>query len=253
MAFGIPGSNDGGGSGGVFLSRIQYDARSGFYTNVDRVQGADGAWTDQAGKPYPNPTFAVDFGSMEVGYVKFAKPPTFLLVPYLGDGLTEYPRQPDEMVPGDKPGDKPKKAFQPGFRLKVMSQKTFGDPEPRYLSGNSKSLMAGVDALYQVFIRAPEAASGKIPVVTSVDTKTVETKGPKGTTKNYQPIFNVVQWIDRPAGFGDRTVPPPGGAAIAAPPPRPAPVQQAAPPAPSRVPAMAGVLDDDIPFGPEVR
>jgi hypothetical protein len=251
MAFGIPGSSDGGSSGGAFLSRIQYDARSGFYTNVDRVQGPDGAWADQASKPYPNPTFAVDFGSMEVGYVKFAKPPTFLVVPYLGEGRTDYPLQPDEMVPGDKPGDKPKKAFQPGFRLKVMSQKTFGDGEPRYFAGSSKALMGGVDALYREFIRAPEAAAGKMPVVTSVDTKTIETKGPKGTTKNYQPIFSIVQWIDRPAGFGERTVPPPGGAMPAA--PRPAPVQQPAAPPPAKVPAMAGVLDDEIPFAPEFR
>jgi hypothetical protein len=249
MAFGIPGSNDGGGSSGPFLARIQYDARTGSFVNVDRIQGADGAWSDRKSRPYYDPSFAVDFGSMEVGYIKLDTPPAFLMVPYFGEGRTEYPRQPDEMAAA-KPGETPRKAFLPGFRLKVMSSKTFGDSEPRYFSGNSKSANKGVENLYKAFTAAPEASAGKIPVVVAEEAEAIETKGPKGTTRNFAPRFRITSWIDRPAGFGERTVPPPGGAMPAA--PRPAPVQQAArQPVPEMAAAAAmaaAELDEPLPF-----
>lgn len=209
MAFGIPGSNEGAsGSNGLYLARIQYDARSGFFTRVNRVQRESG-WEDDPQEPSRGVKFAMDFGSMEAGYIKFAKPPAFVLVPYLG-AATAWPQQPTEMTEA-KQGEKSKKAFQPGIRIKVMSQATFGDPEPRYFAHTAKGVLDTMDALYQEFIRAPEAAAGKVPLVHHVSTKTIETSGPKGTTKNYAPVWAIVGWIDRPAGFGDRTVPPPSG------------------------------------------
>ncbi len=219
MAFGIPGSNDGGGSSGPFLARIQYDARSGFFTPVNRVQNGAG-WVDDFGEPTRGIKVAMDFGSMEAGYIKFAKPPAFVLVPYLG-AATNWPAQPTEMTEA-KPGEKARKAFLPGIRVKVMSQTTFGDAEPRYFAHTAKGVLDTMDALYQEFIRAPEAHAGKVPLVHHASTKTIETSGPKGTTKNYAPVWAIVGWIDRPAGFGDRTVPAPNGAVVAAPPPRPA-------------------------------
>lgn len=245
MAFGIP--NSGGSDSGPFLSRIQYDARSGFFTNVDRVQDAGGSWVSQSSDPYRGPVFAVDFGSFEVGYIRLGGTPSFLLVPF-GQAI---PQQPEEMTTPTKVGETAKRAFSPGFRVKVMSPKTFGDAEPRYFAGTSKSLMGAMEELFNAFNAAPEARTGKIPVVKHASTKTLENTSKHGTTKNFAPVFTVESWIDRPAGFGDRTVPPPGGAMTAA--PRPAPVQQAAAPPPAKVPAMAGGLDDDIPFAPEFR
>lgn len=249
--FGLPGAS-GGSDSGPFLGRIQYDARSGFFTNVDRIQGADGGWENRNSEPYRGPTLAVDFGSLEVGFIKMGSPPVFLLTPFLGEGRTVYPQQPEEMAPA-KPGERPRKAFMPGFRLKVMSPKTFGDGEPRYFSGTSKSLMGAVWDLYRMFEAAPEAAAGKIPVVKHASTKTLETGGKHGTTKNFAPVFVVESWIDRPAGFGERTVPAPGGAA---PQPRPAPVQQvAAAPVRQPVPELAAAaamaaaeLEEPLPF-----
>lgn len=253
MAFGIP--NSGGGSdSGPFLSRIQYDARSGFFTNVDRVM-EDGGWENKLSEPYRNPVFAFDFGSFEVGYIKLSSPPAFMLVPY-GQVI---PPQPDELQTEVRPGEKPKRAFAPGFRAKVMSTKTFGDAEPRYFAGTSKSLMGAVEELFNLFMAAPESRDGRIPVVEHTATKTMETKGPKGTTKNYAPVFAIKQWIERPGGFGERTVPPPVGAAPAAPPPAPrapAPVAPAPTFVPARVLEPVGggkAMEDDIPFHAEFR
>lgn len=214
MAFGIPGSETSSDSG-PFLSRIQYDARSGFFTNVDRVQDAGGSWVSRSSEPYRGPVFAVDFGSFEVGYIKLGGTPSFLLVPF-GKPI---PQQPEEMTMPDAQG-KTKRAFSPGFRVKVMSSKTFGDAEPRYLAGTSKSLMGSMEDLFNAFQAAPEARTGKVPLVKQTGTKTLETTGKHGTTKNYAPVFTIESWVDRPAGFGERTVAPPTGAAAA--PSRPA-------------------------------
>lgn len=215
---------------------MQYDARSGFFTNVDRVQGADGAWSDKAGEPYRGLTAAFDFGSMEAGYIKFASPPAFVLVPFVGDE-TGYPPQPQEMTQ-PKPGETPRKAFLPGFRIKLMG-KAFGSPDPRYFAHTAKGVMATMEELYRSFASAPEASAGLIPIVQHVSTRTLETSGPRGTTKNFAPEWKIVQWIDRPATFGDRTCPPPSGGMMKVP---AAPV--AAPAAAQ--PEMAGA--SDLPF-----
>jgi len=231
MAFGIPGS-DAGGSGGMFLSRVQYDARSGFFTSVDRVQ-TDAGWQDKAGEPFRGLKAAFDFGSMEAGYIKFASPPAFVLVPYIGDA-TQFPQQPQEMTEA-KPGERPRKAFMPGFRVKVMG-KAFSSPEPRYFAHTGKGVLATMEELYRAFIAAPEAAAGKIPVCEHSATRTLETSGPRGTTKNYAPEWRIVAWVDRPDAFGERTCPPPGA--------RPAPVAQAAP----AMTLPAEVAEDALPF-----
>lgn len=251
MAFGIQNA-DGGSDSGPFLSRVQYDARSGFFTNIDRINDG-GVWENRAGEPYRHPVFAVDFGTFQVGYIKLSSPPSFLLVPY-GQMI---PPQPEELVADVKPGEKVKRAFSPGFRAQVMSVKTFGDAEPRYFAGTAKSLMAGFEALFNAFMAAPESRDGRIPVVEHTSTTIIETKTPKGTTKAHSPVFTIRQWVERPAGFGDRTVPAPTGPAPAAAAPAPAP---RAAPAPTFVPARvlepAGggrPLDDDIPFNAEFR
>jgi hypothetical protein len=235
IAFNIPGSND-GGSSGPFLARVQYDARSGFFTNVDRVQ-TDAGWSDRPGEPYRGLTAAFDFGSMEAGYIKFASPPAFVLVPFVGDG-TPYPPQPQEMTEA-KPGEKPRKAFLPGFRVKLLG-KAFGSPEPRYFAHTAKGVLGTMEDLYAAFAAAPEAARGMIPVVNHASTKTIETTGPRGTTKNYAPVWSIVQWVERPAAFGERTCPAPMAGSAPAP---------AAPPVHVAAAAMApAVSADPLPF-----
>jgi len=239
MAFGIPGSNDGGTGNGPFLARVQYDARSGFFTNVDRVQ-TDAGWSDRPGEPYRGLTAAFDFGSMEAGFIKFASPPAFVLVPYIGDG-TQYPPQPQEMTEA-KQGERARKAFQPGFRIKVMG-KAFASPDPRYFAHTGKGVLATMEELYRAFAAAPESRGGQIPVCQHVSTRTLETTGPRGTTKNYAPEWKIIGWADRPEAFGDRTCPAPSGVAF--------PPQPAAPVPAPHVAAAAlppSVAADPLPF-----
>lgn len=227
MAFGIPGSEP--SSGGEFLGRINCDARTGFWTITRRVQGPDGMWTNDTTPPFQNPTFLIDFGTLEVGYMKITSPPAFLLVP-MGQPI---PPQPTEMSEG-RNGEKPRRAFQPGFRVKVMSQKTFGDAAAYYLSGNSKTLMGQVEALWQTFSAAPEAATGMVPIVNVTGSEKVMVKTPQGSNTFYAPSFQIVSWADRPAALGERTVPPPAPRAGAT--SAPAPAAHVPPPAPVEAP-----------------
>ena len=240
MPFGIPGS-DTSTSGGEFLGRINCDVRTGFWTITRRVQGADGLWRNETSAPIQNVTFLIDFGTLEVGYMKISNPPAFLLVPY-GQPI---PPQPQEMIEG-RPGERPRRAFSPGFRVKVLSKATFGDQSPYYFSGNSKTLMNAVEALHQEFLVSPEAAAGKVPVVKTDGTNRVITKTPQGTNTFYAPRFVITQWVDRPAVLGERTVPPPApDKSLASVSTAPA-AAYARQPAPSTVDAAA--IADDLPF-----
>lgn len=263
MAFGIPNS-DGGTSNGKFLGRIQFDARVGFWKIVKRIQHSDGSYGDQVSEPFngsaQNPvSLLMDMGSLEVGYMKISSPPSFLVVPY-GHVI---PPQPEEMSQGQKPGDKPRKAFQPGFRIQVCSPKTFGDGDAYYFSNTSKTVMGPMDTLHQQFLAAAEAQEGMIPVVVIKKCVPTTIKTPQGNSTFYAPEFEIASWQQRLPVFGDRTVPAPqGGARTSAPPaptpvsnhvPPPAPKPTAPPPAPISAPAMGVGPDDEVPFAPEFR
>lgn len=231
MAFGIPGSED-TTSNGPFLSRIQYDARVGFWTIVKRVQNSDGSWSNETGEPFQKPTFLVDFGTLEVGYLKLTSPPAFVLVP-MGSTI---PTQPQEMMT-DSQG-KQRKAFLPGFRVQVCG-KIFGDKNAYHFNSNAKTVIAPVEELWKTFSASPEAATGKIPAVANTKTRIVEIVNPKGTSKFHAPVFEIVGWAERPAVFGERTVPIPtskGATEATKPPSNHVPP----PPAPAPVPATAG-------------
>lgn len=237
MAFGIPGS-DGGGSGGEFLGRLQFDARSGLWKHITRVMEG-GRYSNTESEDYMNPSFLMDFGNLEVGFAKISNPPVFLLVPF---GQTCPPR------PGDK-NDEGKAAFSPAARIKVLSPKTFGDDEARYFLLSSKTGLPAIEEAWNAFCAAPEAQEGKIPVA-QTSTRTVEVKTPQGTSKFKVPIFTFVQWMDRPASLGVRTVPIPAAQApqqaASAPAPAAAVQAQASPP-PNHVPPPAAAMASNAP------
>lgn len=252
MAFGIPNSDGGGGSSNKFLGRLQFDARSGAWLVVKRVQHDDGSYGDIKEQPFfgseEKPlSLLMDFGSLEVGYIKIASPPSFLVVPY-GQPI---PPQPEEMGVA-KPGDKPRKAFPAGFRIQVASSKTFRDQDAYYFSGTAKTLLGPMDALHQEFMRSPEAAAGMIPMVKVQRCIAVEAKTPQGTSTFWGPEFEIVTWLPRPDVFGDRTVPAPTtGARTSAPPAPPAaPVSNHVPPPVAKAPEAEKVdeMAEALPF-----
>ncbi len=78
-----------------------------------------------------------------------------------------------------------------------------------------------MEDLYGTYMSAPEKAAGKLPVIKLTGTKPVKTK--HGT--NYDPSFEIVAWVDRPAVLdGGQEEPVPIQTA-------PTPLRPAAPPA----------------------
>jgi hypothetical protein len=222
-----------------FTPLIMYMAREGRFYRRDRVGGANGFENDDQEVPVGS-KIAVDFGSINVGWLRFASgmAPSFAIAP-LGQPM---PEQPD-------------RDHRQGFRLLVHLGKNGG---LREFATTAKTVLGAVDELHTAFEAAPEAATGKIPVVEFTGATRIVTENRHGTQTNFRPNFKIVSWIDRVAEFGERTVPPPGGHAVAAggngaarpaaaAPQRPS-VQQRAAQLPQGPVGVDDDLNDDIPF-----
>ena len=225
--------------GGDRLPVLKYDARAGRFFLMDRVENA-GVWeTIQSELPIGTATFAMDFGSVEVGWFLFPKgaAPMMVTVPY------GHPLPPQPAAVGtttdDRTGKERPNNFKMGFRLKVAGKVLAGtvNGTVRELAANAGVTIEGLNELHTAFEAAPEAAAGKIPVVKVA--QVIPTKS--GQSTNYKPAFEIVTWADRPVDMlGPRTVPAPTGKpSVTLPPSMPA--AQAAQP-------TAKQLNDEIPF-----
>lgn len=193
MALGL--SN--GSSGGDFLPIVKWDARAGRFFRVDRTQGASGWESNDVDLTMDKPKFCVDLGSIQVGNMAFLPTgPDFHMVAY-----------------GQPMPPKPSKDHKAGFRVKLAGNALNG---VREFSSSAKSVLASMDNLHSAFEAAPEAATGKVPVVELSGSTTVVTNGPNGKVTSYSPTFTIVAWVDRIPEFGDRTVPPPSADAAPA-------------------------------------
>jgi len=194
MPFGMDAS-----SGSNFLPIVKYNAVAGRLVVVDRVPGsAEKRVTDITNPPS---TFAIDFGSLEVGYIKFAAngAPGFVLVP---EG-SPLPQQPPEVDDAGRP------AFKPGFRVKLYGRALGG---LREWCSNSAVVVNALDELYQRFRADPHAADGLVPLVTMVGTIPVSFGKGAGRNTLYAPALRIDRWVDRVPQFGERTVRPPSSA-----------------------------------------
>ena len=118
-----------GSNGADFLPIAIYDARAGRMFKVERTQGASGWESNRVDITSPPPAFAIDMGTLEVGWIVFAVTgPDFQLVP-LGQPL---PAQPG-------------KDYKQGFRVKVTGKVLDG---LREFSHTAKCVLSAVDDLH---------------------------------------------------------------------------------------------------------
>jgi hypothetical protein len=200
MAFMQPPAS---GASGDFTPILAYKANQGRLYVRDRVQQSDGQWdTTETEVTKNEPPFAVDFGSLEVGWCHFVAgmAPQWLMVAY-GQPMPNRPASPGN-------DDKGKALnYRNGFRVRVAGNAIGG---VREFAGNSAALINGMNELHTTFEASPEAAMGKIPVVKLVNTVAVKA----GQSTNFQPVFAIQTWVDRPDVLGPRTVPAPKAAAV---------------------------------------
>ncbi len=186
------------GATGDFTPILAYKANQGRLYVRDRVQQSDGQWdTIETEVTKAEPPFAVDFGSLEVGWCHFVAgtAPQWAMVPY-GQPVPNRPASPGK---DDKGKDL---NYRNGFRVKVAGNAIGG---VREFAGNSAALINGMNELHTTFEASPEAAMGKLPVVKLVNTVPVKA----GQSTNFQPVFAIQAWVDRPDVLGPRTVPAP--------------------------------------------
>jgi hypothetical protein len=239
---------------------LGFNAKSGRLLLLDRVQDAAGEWSSRrdSSAAVQQLPFLVDFGRLEIGWIHFSanQAPIFALAPYGEQG----PAMP--VSPGTNNNGRPLR-FKAGFRLPVISNAIGG---MREFSGNSAALINGMNELHSAYEAAPEARAGQIPAVRLTDVVEIEA----GQSSNYQPVFAIIGWSERPAALGPRTVPAPGTTAQPLVPTRTATAASPAPalraPAPSaeswttepaprpaavngrHTPAAPGWADSEIPF-----
>lgn len=254
------------GDGGDFLPIVKYMSEAGRLYKIDRVDGSNGF--ENVSTELPLGTRLIfDFGSVSVGWLHFTagQAPSIVTVPV---GTTMPPN--------------PDKKHKQGFRILVMTS----DKIVRELASSAKTLLMALEdetdptkGLFSRFEVAPEAAQGKVPIVTFSGTTPLKrnykdpTTGTQGTKTTFVPSFQITSWVDRPAAFGVRTVPPPakGGTMTAAGAEYAKARTPAAPAAPAAIPPNdddwempppgsgpaghvplpgGGSIEDDIPFGP---
>lgn len=215
MAF-LQTQTGGSGDGGDRLPILKFHAPGGRLFTLDREQDSGGNWiTTETDITMQQPAFAVDFGSLEVGWAFFAKgaAPMWALSPY-GKSSPMRPSSPGVDDKGKA------QSFKSAFRVKVIGKAIGG---VRELGGNAGALIGGMNELHTEYEAAPEAAAGMIPLVKMMNVIPIKS----GQATNYQPVFAIQQWVARPEALGPRLVPPPnGGARTAQPEPQPPPQAQ---------------------------
>lgn len=216
MGFGL--NYDSQASGDI-IPICKFDARAGRMFRVDRKDG------NNTPVDITRAFRAVfDLENVEVGFIDFntGGAPAFTLVP-LGDPMP------------NNPGNGAKQ----GIRIMMRLSKDCGG-DVRELATCAKAAMRGLDQLHSAYQAAAGDNPNKLPVVAIKDTIPITSEGQGQKTTNYQPVFEIVSWADRPP---DLVFKPKGRGRGEAPTQRPTPPSTGStqvPPPVAKEPAMAG-------------
>jgi hypothetical protein len=211
------------GGGGERVPIIKYDARAGRVFRVDRTQNAAGAF-DSANVEITAAFQAVfDLENIELGWLNF---PTNAAP----DIQTARYGQP---LPA-----RPSPQHKSGFRIYILLGKGVGG-DVREMASNSQASIKGMDRLHDAYLAGVKQNPGKLPVIQLPRTEAIVSTGKAATSTNYEPLWEVVAWVDRPAKLAPEAV-----AALRMPVPEGAQGNGALPLSPPPAPVLASVSDD---------
>ncbi len=164
-------------SNGDIVPLIKYDARAGRLFRVDRADTINPPVDIK--RPFKA---VVDLENVEVGYMNFATggAPDFVLAK-LGDPLPQRPSQDHKQ----------------GIRIMLKLGKDCG-ADVRELATVAKVGLRGLDDLHTAYEASREKQAGQLPIVVLKDTIAVTSEGQGQKSTNYQPVFEIVGWADRP-------------------------------------------------------
>lgn len=159
---------------------------------------------------------------------------------------------------GNAMPDRPSDKHRQGFRVHMLLGKQSGG-DVREMASNARSTIAGMNALDDQWKAGRGANPGCLPVIKLAGVKAVQSQGKANgqavTSTNYEPVFEIIKWVPRPAELSSAAIAqliggqPPQPQPTATPPqpmqqvaPPPQPMQPAPMPAPQ--PQLATVEDD---------
>ena len=202
MGLGLPVSTGGGDRTPI----IKYDARAGRIHRIDR-SNASGSWETSELEITTGFQAIFDLENIETGWLNFPA----------GGAPDIRTAKIGEPLP-DRPSDK----HRAGFRVLMKLGKSCGG-DLREMASNAKVSIAAMDKLYDAYVAEVQNHPGKLPVVTLAGTEKVVSQGkdeqgkPQSST-NYQPVWEIKSWVDRPPELGGE-----GSAEAVSPPPPPPP------------------------------
>lgn len=177
------------GGGGDFdrTAIIKYDARAGRIFRIDR-DNVDGAWTTNQVEITQGFQAIFDLENIEVGWLHFpaGAAPSLHMVKF------------GEAMPA-----KPSAEHKQGFRVLMKLGKSSGG-DLREMAANAAVSIAGIDELHSAYVEGVKANPGLLPVVALETTKAITKSGKDASGKaqsstNYQPVWSIVKWVERPA------------------------------------------------------
>jgi len=180
MALGLQTESGGGGD---FAEIVKFDSRAGRMFRLDRAQDAGGAWQTNNVEITNDFQAVMDLENIQVGWALFAAgmAPSFALVP-LGQALP----------------NKPSADHKQAFKIIMKLGKSCGG-DVREMVSQSKAVIGSVDALHTQYEAGRLENPGKLPIVALKGSTAVVSSGKGQTSTNYQPIWEIVKWVDRPA------------------------------------------------------
>lgn len=226
MALNIPTA----GGGFDRIPVVKYDARAGRLFRVDR-SNASGQWVTDNVEITNGFQAVFDLENAEEGWLHFPQ------------GAAPDIRT---VKVGDPWPEKPSDKHRGGYRVRVLLGKQSGG-DVREMASNAKAAIDGLNPLHDAYLAGVKDNPGKLPVVSLEKTVTVKSKardeaGRDIESTNYQPVWKIERWIDRPAllgGEGQQQPDAPPATPPAPPPPPPPPAPPPPTPAAAQQPALA--------------
>jgi hypothetical protein len=164
--------------GGASKPLLKYDARVGRFYKQDRVY-QHGEWQSVQDDVTDNLNVVFDLAGFEVGWIAFPKgaPPDCVMFPI-----------------GEDIGEPPSEDHRQGLRVTALIPGD--DAGARELISTAVGIWNAFDELHDDYLEGMQP--GKLPVVTATDFHT--TKNKSGGV-SVEPVFSILEWIDRPEEF----------------------------------------------------
>jgi hypothetical protein len=173
------------GGEGQYNDVLKYDARSGRFYRVDKVQTSSGWSRDDVEIEVDEFAAIMDLENVETGWVLFTQG----AAPQISVAPLGSPRP-------AKPGPDYKQCFRVMLKL---AKSCGGDKPVREFVSSASVVIGAIDKLHNEYEAGVAANPGKLPLVRLEKAKPVKS----AQSTNYAPTFVLSGWADRPVDLAN--------------------------------------------------